>query len=100
MATWSAVLITILVCWITGRPNGIDGDIPSHCNEKACGVPLLREVRKVEPERHRQFGDDGVAIMLDNTTQHDGRVVGWAVDGCNGVEIGFGKGGKKMEVAS
>jgi hypothetical protein len=37
--------------------------------------------------------------MLDNTTQCDGRVVGWAVDGRDGVGIGFGKGGKEMEVA-
>ncbi len=36
--------------------DGVDGDIASHCNEKACGIPLSREVRKVEPECHRQFG--------------------------------------------
>jgi hypothetical protein len=79
--------------------DGLDGDIATRHNKKACGVPLSREVRKVEPEHHRQFGGEKVAIMLDNTTQHDGRVVGWAVDGCNGVGIGFGKGGKEMEVA-
>ncbi len=55
--------------------DGVEGDIASHCNKEACGVPLSCEVRKVEPERHRQFGGDGDAIMLDNTTQHDGRVV-------------------------
>ncbi len=37
--------------------------------------------------------------MLDNTTQRNERVVGWTVDGCNGVGIGFGKVGKKMEIA-
>jgi hypothetical protein len=74
--------------------DGVDGDIASHCNKKACKVPLLHEVRKVEPERC-----NGVAVMLDNTTQCDGRVVGWALDGGNGVGIGFGKGGKEMEVA-
>ncbi len=79
--------------------NGVDGDIASCCNKKACGAPLAREVRKVESECHRQFGGDGVAVMLDNTTQRDGRVVRWAVDGRNSVGIGFGKGGKKMEVA-
>jgi hypothetical protein len=36
--------------------------------------------------------------MLDNTTQCDGIVFGWAVDGCNSVGIGFGMGGKEMEV--
>ncbi len=79
--------------------DGVDGDIASRCNKKACGVPLLPEVRKVEPECHRQFGSDGVAIMLDYTTQRDGRVVGWAVDGRNGVGICFGKCSKEMEVA-
>jgi hypothetical protein len=38
-------------------------------------------------------------VMLDSTAQRDGRVIGWAVDGLNGVGIGFGKGGKEMEVA-
>jgi hypothetical protein len=45
--------------------DGVDGDIASPCNKKACGVPLLCEVRKVEPECHRQVGGDRVAVMLE-----------------------------------
>jgi hypothetical protein len=79
--------------------DGVDGDIASCCNKKACGVPLSGEVRKVEPECHRQFGGDGVAVMLDITTQRDGRVIRWTVDGHDGVRIVFGKSRKEMEVA-
>jgi hypothetical protein len=72
--------------------DGVDNDIASPCNKKACGVPLAREKRKKTPAHHRQFGGDGVAVMLDNNTQHDGRVVGWAMDGCDGVWIDFWQG--------
>jgi hypothetical protein len=75
-----------------------------HCDVASCGNDeagwgaLTSQVGQVELEPDHEIHCNGLATLLDNTTQSNQRVVMWAVDGGDGVGVCFRNCCKEVQV--